>query len=310
MTTASRNLLNFSRISVTRKKICSSGPPSCRYPTTGAAQKWHSVWVKVADAVSFSRKIRTMKSPDQIRSDQRSSAQRRHQQGFTLVEVGVVLVIIGLLLAAVLKGQELIASARVNNLISSMNGYKAAINGFQDRYRIVPGDSSKAATIVGNGAINCTYSCDDGLINSWDGPGLVNNHLAAAGFYSGPVPATAWEMNSKIYEGSLLGGGFLTNPGGGPIYVYYAHYYQDLHGQSRASTWATGLYTGWNLSSKLLAEMDRRTDDGNGFTGTMRNATMHTSWGPCLYPFRVGGVFGVWNETDPVTNCGAVELLN
>ena len=53
-------------------------------------------------------------SSAQLRSDQLSSA-RRHQQGFTLVEIGVVLVIIGLLLAAVMKGKELIASARVSN---------------------------------------------------------------------------------------------------------------------------------------------------------------------------------------------------
>ncbi|HYJ20307.1 MAG TPA: prepilin-type N-terminal cleavage/methylation domain-containing protein, partial [Burkholderiales bacterium] len=50
----------------------------------------------------------------------------RKQQGFTLIEIAIVLVIIGLLLGGILKGQELITSARVRNLISQQDGVKAA----------------------------------------------------------------------------------------------------------------------------------------------------------------------------------------
>ncbi|HVS27365.1 MAG TPA: prepilin-type N-terminal cleavage/methylation domain-containing protein, partial [Burkholderiales bacterium] len=49
----------------------------------------------------------------------------RKQSGFTLIEIAIVLVIIGLLLGGVLKGQELITSARVRNLISQQDGIKA-----------------------------------------------------------------------------------------------------------------------------------------------------------------------------------------
>ena len=49
----------------------------------------------------------------------------RKQAGFTLIEIAIVLVIIGLLLGGVLKGQELITSARVRNLISQQDGIKA-----------------------------------------------------------------------------------------------------------------------------------------------------------------------------------------
>src|SRR6186997_1527886 len=84
------------------------------------------------------------------------------QNGFTLIEIAIVLVIIGLLLGGVLKGQELITSARVRNLISQQDGIKAAYFGFQDRYRALPGDYSGAnafanipnmvgATFGGNG---------------------------------------------------------------------------------------------------------------------------------------------------------------
>lgn len=53
-----------------------------------------------------------------------------HQRGFTLIEIAIVLVIIGLLLGGVLKGQELVTSARVRNLISAQDGVKAAFFGF------------------------------------------------------------------------------------------------------------------------------------------------------------------------------------
>ena len=68
----------------------------------------------------------------------------RRQTGFTLIEIAIVLVIIGLLLGGVLKGQELITSARVRNLISQQDGVKAAYFGFLDRFRALPGDYSLA----------------------------------------------------------------------------------------------------------------------------------------------------------------------
>src|SRR5450631_3504157 len=68
----------------------------------------------------------------------------RKQSGFTLIEIAIVLVIIGLLLGGVLKGQELIQSARTRNLISTDDGIKAAFFGFQDRFRAYPGDYTQA----------------------------------------------------------------------------------------------------------------------------------------------------------------------
>ncbi len=138
----------------------------------------------------------------------------------------MVLVILGLLLGAVLKRQELIASAQVNTLISSMNGYRAAINGFQDRYRIASGDSSAAATKVGNGAVNCTLYCDDGAINYMVNASLVNNHLSVAGFYSGPAGTV--ESNDGPSTAK-----FLSNPGWGDRFLW------PTWGMSTGATTAT-----------------------------------------------------------------------
>src|ERR1043166_9992461 len=70
-----------------------------------------------------------------VQCERKGAPTMRKQNGFTLIEIAIVLVIIGLLLGGVLKGQELITSARVRNLISQQDGIKAAFFGFQDRFR-------------------------------------------------------------------------------------------------------------------------------------------------------------------------------
>lgn len=64
------------------------------------------------------------------------------QSGFTLVEIAIVLVIIGLLLGGVLKGQELIENARIKGIVSDMKSVQAAYNGYLDRYKAIPGDET------------------------------------------------------------------------------------------------------------------------------------------------------------------------
>jgi prepilin-type N-terminal cleavage/methylation domain-containing protein len=69
----------------------------------------------------------------------------RKQSGFTLVEIAIVLVIIGLLLGGVLKGQEMIENARIKAIVGDINGVTAAYNSYLDRYRAIPGDETNAA---------------------------------------------------------------------------------------------------------------------------------------------------------------------
>ena len=68
------------------------------------------------------------------------------QKGFTLVEIAIVLVIIGLLLGGILKGQEMIVQAKIKNAMADFSGISAAYHGYQDRYRALPGDDNGAAT--------------------------------------------------------------------------------------------------------------------------------------------------------------------
>jgi prepilin-type N-terminal cleavage/methylation domain-containing protein len=77
-----------------------------------------------------------------------------NQAGFTLVEIAIVLVIIGLLLGGILKGQEMIVQAKIKNTISDYNGVLAAYNGYIDRYRALPGDDNQAATRWTTGGVS------------------------------------------------------------------------------------------------------------------------------------------------------------
>ena len=98
----------------------------------------------------------------------------RKQSGFTLIEIAIVLVIIGLLLGGVLKGQELIQSARVRNLISQQDGVKAAYFGFLDRFRALPGDYSKASTTIAGVAAGSNGNNNGQIQSIADGSGLTN----------------------------------------------------------------------------------------------------------------------------------------
>src|SRR5215510_7018073 len=74
----------------------------------------------------------------------RTMRTNHRQAGFTLVEIAIVLVIIGLLLGGILKGQEMITQARIKNIVNDFNGITAAYFSYQDRYRAIPGDDRGA----------------------------------------------------------------------------------------------------------------------------------------------------------------------
>ena len=80
----------------------------------------------------------------------------RRQSGFTLIEIAIVLVIIGLLLGGILKGQELINSARVKNLSTDFRNIPLFIYGYQDRFRALPGDDPAVVAHLGANGVQAT----------------------------------------------------------------------------------------------------------------------------------------------------------
>jgi prepilin-type N-terminal cleavage/methylation domain-containing protein len=114
----------------------------------------------------------------------------KKQSGFTLIELAIVLVIIGLLLGGVLKGQELINSAKVKNMASDFRNIQVYIYGYQDKYKSLPGDDINAqghlgnATATngnGNGRIDGVWSSVDPAVESL----IFWQHVRMAGFAPG-----------------------------------------------------------------------------------------------------------------------------
>jgi prepilin-type N-terminal cleavage/methylation domain-containing protein len=93
--------------------------------------------------------------------------------GFTLLELSIVLIIVGLLAGGVLAGRHLIQSAKTQNMLGEINQYKTAIRQFREKYRSLPGDMPDAANYwvecVDHGVHNRCYGNDDGSIGAMVG---------------------------------------------------------------------------------------------------------------------------------------------
>jgi prepilin-type N-terminal cleavage/methylation domain-containing protein len=121
----------------------------------------------------------------------------KKQTGFTLIELAIVLVIIGLLLGGVLRGQELINSARVKNLTRDFQNVQVYLYGYQDRFRAIPGDDGNAAARLPGPppAINAPAATrNNGLINGqWNSDNVADEsflfwqHVRLAGLAPGAV---------------------------------------------------------------------------------------------------------------------------
>jgi prepilin-type N-terminal cleavage/methylation domain-containing protein len=230
----------------------------------------------------------------------------RKQHGFTLIEIAIVLVIIGLLLGGVLKGQELITSARVRNLISQQDGVKAAFFGFLDRYRAYPGDYSQAQANI-PGCAACAQGNNNGQIRSIAGGDVVDEqiavweHLSRAGFINGSYTYTAGAETTASAP---------TNPYGRFLQMIYDNVYDPA-----ASGVRHNLKTGNQIPSDILAEVDRKVDDGVGSGGSFRfSAYPGQSAGGGTAPVGSGTCYlaaapNNWISNNPVPNCGGASLF-
>lgn len=199
---------------------------------------------------------------------------RSKQSGFTLVEIAIVLVIIGLLLGGVLKGQELINSAKVKNFATDFRNIPLYIYGYQDKYRSLPGDDSNVIGHLGttaNPAMTGVGTCGtppctgNGAIDGyWDTATLTDEsmlfwqHVRLAGLASGSTVVA----NNNSYWPSNADGGRIGIESG------KANYIQNTDGV----TFLQGAYIvcSKGILGKFALQLDTTMDDGNPQTGSMR----------------------------------------
>lgn len=182
----------------------------------------------------------------------------RKQRGFTLIEIAIVLLIIGLLLGGIMKGQSMINSARVRSIANDLTGIEAAWISFQDRYRSLPGDFSRASTHLAQGAVDGDANA---RVDSGAESGAVWQHLASAGFISGnfdgaPVAALT---DSVCVETTCP-----SNPYNG---FYKIGNSSNALGQTNATHELT---TGGNIPVAVMYELDLKIDDGAPNSGRLR----------------------------------------
>jgi len=144
----------------------------------------------------------------------RMQAFRKHRQGgFTLVEIAIVLVIIGLLLGGVLKGREMITNAKIKRIENDFAGVSAAIYAYQDRYGVLPGDDPAAVsrfsgtwTAADNGNGNGNIGGGWNSTNNASESRKIWKHLRGAGLIAGPVDSTSgsYQQPSNSF-GGLVG---------------------------------------------------------------------------------------------------------
>ena len=187
------------------------------------------------------------------------------QAGFTLVEIAIVLVIIGLLLGGILKGQEMITQAKIKNVVNDFNGITAAVNSYQDRYRALPGDDfgaanrwSGAVSGGGNGQITGLYNAaPKATYAATDESNLFWWHLRLAGFVGGATTGQAAGQQPTNAANGIMGveTGVAATSGLG---------------------FTSAIICSSNLPDKIAIAVDTQIDDGVPGTGQVRGQLQTT----------------------------------
>jgi prepilin-type N-terminal cleavage/methylation domain-containing protein len=224
------------------------------------------------------------------------------KRGFSLVELSIVLVILGLLVGGVLTGQSLIRAAELRSISTEVSKYKTAVLSFRDKYLQLPGDMTNATAFWGEAGGGGTGSaCRDAETNdkrtcNGDGNGLIDpnpgweyarlwQHLSNAelieGAFIGTASATTCNTSSPgcLYPGSKSGNNALwilrTVPSTSYSYSFY-----DGKNALILSNRITSVSLGYVLKPEDAFNVDTKMDDGRPGLGSImasRTGTCDTS---------------------------------
>jgi prepilin-type N-terminal cleavage/methylation domain-containing protein len=191
---------------------------------------------------------------------------KRTQKGFTLIEIAIVLIIIGLLLGGVMKGQELINGAKAKAMAGDFRNVPIFIYSYQDKFRALPGDDPAAQMHLGAAATQvATVAAGGGAGNGrldgfWDSVSaadesfVVWQHVRLAGLAPGTTRTDAAGYRPTNADGGAIGIESIHQPGGA--------YVGGLGG--------TYLICSSGILGRLARQIDLMLDDGNGATGQVR----------------------------------------
>lgn len=239
------------------------------------------------------------------------------ERGFTLVELAIVMIIIGLLIGGILKGQELIGNARVSSTVAQVKAVESGISTFRDKYASFPGDMVGPAARIPNCVNACnTPGNNDSRIqtsvpNDAGGLSAIGNEagvsfiqMAATGMIGG-VNGSAAAMGISVSNPSApIGGAWNIGYTDGAVLstglpvgsaVLTSGHYISLNPTAGA---AAGPAV---LTPNQAANIDRKLDDGLPNTGTVRGVgTVGNNATDC---FDLATAAGIYKETIESNAC-------
>ena len=248
---------------------------------------------------------------------------KRNQSGFTLIEIAIVLVIIGLLLGGVLKGQELINSAKVKNLATDFRNIPVFIYGYQDKFKALPGDDPNVDVHLGG---QCTTTsckatgpatCNNGSAGPCLGNGVIDgnwNDPVTTGASQGNETTQFWQ---HVRLAGLAAGATLTtdptyipvNAAGGIIGIQSgtSSLTKTPITDSTGTVAIRGTYIicSAGILGKFVKQLDIQMDDGNPATGSMM-AGVATAAGTPMTAVVLTGAGTVIDDAQPYTVCMGV----
>ena len=207
---------------------------------------------------------------------------RARRAGFTIVELTIVLVAIGILLTGILKGQELINNAKVRAIIDRQNSIRIAWFDFVDHFGAKPGDFARAGEFIANATeINprpATHG--NGLVEQGESD-LAMEHLTLAGLLRcgqcigdppGEPPRSVTSLPTANNSPTNQYGGVISIWHNGPqdsTYLGSPYYAIRSTVTSPVRPNRLQIHTGPRIPSNILAEVDRKIDDGLANSGDM-----------------------------------------
>jgi len=169
------------------------------------------------------------------------------RRGFTLVELSIVLVVIGLLLGGVLKGKAMIENAKLKRVKSDIDGIVSATYGYQDKYNALPGDDP-ADRSTELGATSCDGGNGNGVFAGAKEYACAWQELVGAGLISGDA---GQHDEALVAKRSPFGGRYLFRYG--------------THGNKNGNYIFID-----NMPSDVIKSLDQKYDDGVYNTGDIQ----------------------------------------
>jgi prepilin-type N-terminal cleavage/methylation domain-containing protein len=219
--------------------------------------------------------------------------QNKFEEGFTLVELSIVLVIIGLIIGGVLAGQDMIRAAEIRAQVAQIQGLDTSANVFRDKYGYAPGDLPGNGTTVSqnNLALQYNFTQRSGAVGHGDGNGILESCAAANMFLGCETVLFFRDLNQVnlidgafnvatdgyvVLANSVDAQGYVPDAKikrGNSVVVYstVGRNYYEITGITSAATTPTLVMT-VKMSPQEAANIDNKMDDGKPLTGIVRPA--------------------------------------